>query len=129
LWRCASCEAIIPADSTFCPYCGTSVPPDPASAPDPVPRRAREWPKLPVSIPSPNFVRPRDGALSAARWILGQPMDRIVAALGALLVVIGFLTAVAGGPGGYPWLGLGVAALAAAAYLRLDRWTPPRDPD
>lgn len=129
MWRCEACETTIPADSAFCPYCGRAVAVDPPPAAEA--ESAPSPPPPPASPPARRAVkvamrRPRWDALAEtashrASGLSRQPIDRLVALLGALLAVIGFLAAVAGGPGGYPWLGLGIAALLGAAYLRMDR--------
>ncbi len=130
MWRCEACETTIPADSAFCPYCGRAVAVEPPLASEPA--------GAPVP-PTPAAAAPggRSDSDSPPRWdglarvashrasgLSGQPIDRLVALLGALLTIIGFLAAVAGGPGGYPWLGLGIAALLGASYLRQDRGDP-----
>lgn len=128
MWRCEACETTIPADSAFCPYCGRAVAVEP---PAPEPQREAESPPAPTAphvrrlALTPQAGGARREALPRALGLAAQPIDRLVAVLGGILTVVGFLAAVAGGRGGYPWLGLGIAALAASIYLRLDRF--PQD--
>ncbi|MDA8200466.1 MAG: hypothetical protein M0Z54_13760 [Thermaerobacter sp.] len=127
MWRCEACETTIPADSAFCPYCGRAVAAEPPPAPAPEPRTE----PVPPPVRTPPRVRrlaltPQAGerdrqVLPRALGLAGQPIDRLVALLGGVLTIVGFLAAVARGSGGDPWLGLGIAALAASIYLRLDR--------
>ncbi len=130
MWRCEACETTIPADSAFCPYCGRAV------AVEPPPPRTLEPPRDPESPALHSPPRMRHALTAQAReamrealprtlGLAGQPIDRLVALLGGVLTAVGFLAVVAGGRGGYPWLGIGLAALAVAIYLRLDR--PPQD--
>ncbi len=131
MWRCEACETTIPADSAFCPYCGRAVavePPAPATPPPPsapVPPPPHPSPRVQRIDPAPQGGGEGRHGLPRTLTLTAQPIDRLVAVLGGLLTVVGFLAAVAGGRGGYPWLGLGIAALSASIYLRLDR--PPGD--
>ena len=130
MWRCEACETTIPADSAFCPYCGRAVavepPPPPAPEPpsEPEPPLARTQPRLRHALTAQARAPMRE-ALPRTVGLAAQPIDRLVALLGGVLTAVGFLAVVAGDRGAYPWLGLGLAALAVAIYLRLDR--PPQD--
>lgn len=127
MWRCEACETTIPADSAFCPYCGRAVaaeapaPPAPEPRSEPVAPPARTAPRVRRLALTPPAGEEGRRVLPHALGLAAQPIDRLVALLGGVLTVVGFLAAVAAGSGGYPWLGLGIAALAASIYLRLDR--------
>jgi hypothetical protein len=96
-------------------------PPAPEPRSEPVPPPARTAPRARRLALTPQAGEEGRLALPRALSLATQPIDRLVALLGGVLTIVGFLAAVAGGSGGYPWLGLGVAALAASIYLRLDR--------
>lgn len=119
MWRCESCETTIPSDSAFCPYCG-----QPVQGQDTSPSRRRGTPRPPrfdSLVPTLPWSTWREQVATRVRRIAALPLERLVALFGGVLVVVGFLVAVAGGPGGYPWLGLGIAALVVSVLLSLDR--------
>lgn len=119
VWRCESCETTIPQDSAFCPYCGQPVQ---REASPPLRRQANPRRSLlegrTLSLPWDAW---REQMAGAIHIIAALPLDRLVALFGGVLVMVGFLVAVAGGSGGYPWLGLGIAALVVSVLLALDR--------